>query len=76
MQMEIKQIKYTDEKYPKQLKLIQNPPKQLYIMGNENILENEGRAIIGSRCCTEYGAQYATKFAKELAKQEEQNERE
>ena len=67
--MEIKQIKYTDEKYPKQLKLIPNPPQQLYLMGNENILENKGIAIIGSRCSTEYGEQYATKFSKELAKQ-------
>lgn len=67
--MEIKQIKYTDEKYPKQLKLIQNPPQQLYLMGNENILENTGIAIIGSRCSTEYGEQHATKFSKELAKQ-------
>lgn len=67
--MDIKLIKKEDKKYPKQLKQIPNPPKQLYIVGNEDILENEGIAIIGSRCYTEYGEKYATKFAKGLAKQ-------
>lgn len=67
--MKIKQIKYNDGKYPKQLRLIPNPPQQLYLLGNENILENKGIGIIGSRCCTEYGEYYATKFSKELAKQ-------
>lgn len=67
--MEIKLIKIEDEKYPSKLREIKNPPKKIYLVGNEKILQNDGIAIIGSRCNTEYGEKYATKFSKELAKQ-------
>lgn len=30
--MEVKEIKITDENYPKRLKEIKNPPKKLYII--------------------------------------------
>ena len=30
--MEVKEIKITDENYPKRLKEIKNPPKKLYVM--------------------------------------------
>lgn len=67
--MEIKEIKIEDEKYPNQLKEIKNPPNKIYVIGNEKILQSDGIAVIGSRCNTEYGEKYATKFSKELAKQ-------
>ncbi len=67
--MEVKIINIDDKQYPKQLKTIQNPPLKLYVIGNEKILEDNGIAIIGSRCYTEYGKTYALKFSKELAKQ-------
>ncbi len=67
--MEIKEIKIEDEKYPNQLKEIKNPPNKIFLVGNEKILQSDGIAVIGSRCNTEYGEKYATKFSKELAKQ-------
>ena len=67
--MEIKEIKKEDEKYPNQLKEIKNPPNKIFLVGNEKILQSDGIAVIGSRCNTEYGEKYATKFSKELAKQ-------
>lgn len=67
--MEIKEIKIEDKKYPNQLKKIKNPPNKIYVIGNEKILQSDGIAVIGSRCNTEYGEKYATKFSKELAKQ-------
>lgn len=65
--MDLKIIKTDDSKYPKQLKEIKNPPKKLYLLGNEKILEDKSVAIVGSRCYSEYGKEYATKFSKELA---------
>ncbi len=67
--MEIKEIKIEDKKYPNQLKEIKNPPNKIFLVGNEKILQSDGIAVIGSRCNTEYGEKYATKFSKELAKQ-------
>lgn len=56
-----------DKEYPEQLKEIKNPPKQLYVKGNIELLYKPGIAIIGSRGCTEYGEKMAKKFAKELS---------
>lgn len=64
----MKTIKITDINYPKRLKEIKNPPKQLYIEGDEKLLNNKSIAIVGSRNCTNYGIKYAEEFAKELSK--------
>lgn len=55
--------------YPETLKAIPNSPKELYILGNENLLKEPCIAIIGSRVCTPEGVQIAEKFAKELSKE-------
>ncbi len=60
-------ITIEDNKYPEQLKKIKNPPKQLYLKGNIELLNVPGIAIIGSRECTKYGEKMAKKFAKELS---------
>lgn len=67
--MEIKILKIDNKKYPERLRNIKNPPQELYVLGDETILSNKGIAIIGSRCYTEYGKKYATKFSKELSEQ-------
>ena len=61
-------ITLEDKYFPELLKNIQNPPKQLYVLGNENILKEPCIAIIGSRVCTPEGAKLAEKFARELSK--------
>lgn len=61
-------IDLENEKYPEKLKNIQKPPKQLYVLGDENILNTKSVAIIGSRVCTPEGAKLAENFAKELSK--------
>lgn len=63
-----KKITMEDEEYPEILKNIQNPPKQLYVLGDEKILNEKCIAIIGSRVCTEEGAKIAEKFARKLSK--------
>lgn len=63
----VKIIKSTDKKYPKKLLEIEDYPKELYVLGNEKLLNKDSIAIVGSRDCTEYGAKYGTKFAKQIS---------
>lgn len=65
--MNIKEIEYENNLYPKALREIKKPPKKLYVLGDEAILNNESVAIIGSRNCTEYGVRMAKEFARDLA---------
>ncbi len=60
-------INYYDNEYPEKLKLIANPPKNLYVKGNLELLDREMFAIIGTRKITDYGKKYAKIFAKEIA---------
>ena len=65
-------IKINDPKYPKLLKKISDPPKQLYYKGNysdsggESIFEN-CLAVVGSRRMTTYGKQITEKLVGEIA---------
>lgn len=63
-----KKISFNESEYPEKLKNIQKPPKQLYVLGDEKILNEKSIAIIGSRVCTPEGAKIAEKFAKTLSK--------
>lgn len=65
--MKIKEISIENGAYPDKLREIDNPPKKLYVLGNEKILQTDSLSIIGSRCCTPYGAEIANIFAKQLA---------
>lgn len=64
-------IKITIEskKYPDKLRKIKNPPKQLYLEGNIELLNRNAISIIGSRNCTQNGRKLAEKFAAELSQQ-------
>lgn len=64
---EIKIIKKDDKCYPDNLLQLKNPPNQLYVLGDETLLNKKSIAIIGSRDCTEYGYKQAVKFSKELS---------
>lgn len=61
-------IKQSDNDYPKKLRKIKNPPKELWICGNKEILKKPIIAIVGSRKCSEYGRKYAREFARVLSK--------
>lgn len=63
----MKVINIQDEEYPKKLLKIKNPPKKLYIEGNEKLLNNKSLAIVGSRNCSQYGIKYTKEFAKVIA---------
>ena len=64
---EIKLIKNTDKEYPKRLLEIENAPKELYIIGNEKLLNKKSIAIVGARNCTPYGAKCAKEFAEQIS---------
>ena len=58
-----------DKEYPDKLRKIKNPPKQLYLKGNKELLNQNIISIIGSRNCSENGKKLARKFASELSNQ-------
>lgn len=66
--MVYKKVLITDDEYPSKLKKIYNPPSQLFVLGNVEILNNIGIAIIGSRNCSKYGIEMSQKFAYEMSK--------
>ena len=63
------EIRIENSQYPDALRKIKNPPKQLYLEGNIELLNKNSIAIIGSRNCSENGKILAKKFAKELGEQ-------
>ena len=65
----IRIIKKFDFNYPEKLLKIKDPPEQLYVIGDESLLNKKAIAIIGSRDCTPYGYEQAKKFANKLAKE-------
>jgi DNA processing protein len=65
----IVRITIKDRNYPDQLRKIKNPPQQLYLKGNIELLNKNIISIIGSRNCTENGGKLAEKFASELSDQ-------
>ncbi len=65
----IKILKSTDKKYPLKLLEIKDYPKELYVIGNEKLLNKKSIAIVGSRDCTNYGAKYAERFAEQISKE-------
>lgn len=65
--MEFEIINISDEDYPKRLKEIKNPPKELYILGDKLLLNKISISIVGSRDCDEYGKTQTKRFASYLA---------
>lgn len=64
----MKIIKIGDKDYPKKLLNIYDPPKKLYVIGNEKILKNFSIAVVGARRCTKYGEEIAKSLSYNLSK--------
>jgi DNA processing protein len=56
-----------DERYPALLKQIYDPPPVLYVKGTITEQDNLSVAIVGSRRCSLYGSEQASRFAHILA---------
>ena len=65
--MKIEEISINSKEYPEKLKKIYDPPQKLYVLGNKNLLNQNGVAIVGSRKATPYGKKVAHNLAKELS---------
>lgn len=66
--MKIEEISIESKEYPEQLREIYDAPLKLYVLGNKEILNQTGVAIVGSRNATEYGKRVALQFSKDLSK--------
>jgi DNA processing protein len=53
--------------YPRPLAELHDPPAQLYVRGDVDVLSQPSVAIVGARSCSAYGAQVARSLAGELA---------
>ena len=62
----MKVIDLKDKEFPESLKNIKNPPSQLWIEGDIELLNKNAIAIVGSRNCTKYGERWCEKFVKDL----------
>ena len=65
--MIIEEIGIESEYYPQRLKNIFDMPKKLYVLGNKEILNKKGVAIVGSRNASEYGKKIAMQISYGLA---------
>ncbi len=60
-------IKDGDELFPVRLYDLNNYPKQLYVIGNKNLLNQFSLAIVGSRNCLKESAENAYKLSYDLS---------
>ena len=60
-------INFDDARYPPLLKRIYDPPPVLYIKGTLTRSDNLALAIVGSRRCSIYGREQASRFSHLLA---------
>lgn len=66
MNWPIKQIFTGEEIYPKLLRQIHDPPKQLYCRGNISLLNSSCLAVVGTRKLTSYGREVAQQIVRDL----------
>lgn len=66
MKNEIIKIDINSAEYPERLRNISNPPKQLYCMGNIELLQEQSVAVVGSRKYTLYGKTVANIIGRKL----------
>lgn len=69
MKFKVIKINMNSKWYPERLRNIDSPPKELYCLGNLELLNYKNSiAIIGSRNCSVYGERVAKEFAEGLSK--------
>lgn len=64
---EIQIIRLGDSNYPQALMNLKDPPKQLYVKGNLDLLNRPAVSIVGTRDCTRYGLMVAKDLAAHCA---------
>lgn len=67
MSFEINKIDYKSSDFPYILRQIDDPPKQLYYIGDISCVKNKSIAIVGSRRYTVYGKQVSKMVGRRMA---------
>ena len=71
MKYKVIKINMNSKYYPERLRNIDDPPKEMYCVGNLELLNyKKNIAMIGSRNCSSYGERAAKDFAYNLAKED------
>lgn len=71
MKYKVIKVNMNSKYYPERLRNINDPPKEIYCLGNLELLNYKTNiAIIGSRNCSLYGERAAKDFAFNLAKED------
>ena len=65
--MKIERIDCESMEFPEKLKNIPHPPKQIYVMGNAELLHQKSIAVVGSRKYTVYGKNVAMLVGNKLS---------
>lgn len=68
MKYKVIKVNYNSKYYPEKLKNISSPPKELFCLGNLELMSKQSIAIIGSRNYSNYGKRAAQEFSYNLAK--------
>lgn len=68
MKYNVIKINIESKYYPEKLKCIDNPPKELFCIGNLELMSAKSIAIIGARDYSNYGKRAAKDFSYNLAK--------
>lgn len=67
--MKVNKLTLNDSQYPELLRNIPDAPKQLFVLGNIELLsKNPKLSVVGSRKVTSYGRQVTTDLVKSVAK--------
>lgn len=70
MKYNVIKINLNSRFYPDKLRNINCPPKQLFCLGNLDLLNCKSVAVIGSRVYSKYGERAAMEFSSNLAKED------
>jgi DNA processing protein len=65
--VELTVIRRREARYPPLLAQLHDPPRQLHVRGDADVLSQPAVAVVGARSCSAYGAQVARDLARELA---------
>jgi DNA processing protein len=65
--MELTVVRRREAFYPPLLAQLYDPPIQVYVRGDPEVLSRASVAVVGARSCSAYGAQVARDLARELA---------
>lgn len=56
--MEYKKINIADKEYPEKLRVIKAPPRNIYAVGNIDLLKEDSISVVGTRHITDYGKRH------------------